>query len=118
MYKYRKPLEAHEIEKLQELSQLNFSTMNETDVREEYITPLLTLLGYKKNSDYLATIALINTLKNNSKYIKNKNIKMKSFTYSNMFEEYECSLLTKEDLLSKFAEIAGQNQASDRMTLS
>lgn len=48
MYKYRKPLEVHEIEKLQELSQLNFSTMNETDVREEYITPLLTLLGYKK----------------------------------------------------------------------
>lgn len=32
MYKYRKPLEAHEIEKLQELSQLNFLTMNETDV--------------------------------------------------------------------------------------
>lgn len=52
MYKYRKPLEVHEIEKLQKLSQLNFSTMNETDVREEYITPLLTLLGYKKNSDY------------------------------------------------------------------
>lgn len=52
MYKYRKPLEVHEIEKLQELSQLDFSTMNETDVREEYITPLLTLLGYKKNSDY------------------------------------------------------------------
>lgn len=48
MYKYRKPLEVHEIEKLQELSQLDFSTMNETDVREEYITPLLTLLGYKK----------------------------------------------------------------------
>lgn len=45
MYKYKKPLEAYEIEKLQELSQLNFSTMNEIDVSEEYIIPLLTLLG-------------------------------------------------------------------------
>lgn len=52
MYKYKKPLEKHEIEKLKELSQLDFSTMNETDVREEYITHLLSLLGYKKNSDY------------------------------------------------------------------
>ena len=52
MYKYRKPLATYEIEKLKELSQLDFSTMNETDVREEYITPLLSLLGYKKNSDY------------------------------------------------------------------
>ena len=52
MYKYRKPLTTYEIEKLKELSQLDFSTMNETDVREEYITPLLSLLGYKKNSDY------------------------------------------------------------------
>ena len=52
MYKYKKPLDDYEIKKLQELSQLDFSTMNETDVREEYITPLLTLLGYKKNTDY------------------------------------------------------------------
>lgn len=52
MYKYKKPLETHEIDKLKELSTLDFSTMNETDVREEYITPILTLLGYKKNTDY------------------------------------------------------------------
>ena len=62
---------------------------------------------YKKNSDYLATIALINTLKNNSKYIEDKNIKMKSFTCSNTFEEYKCSLLTKEDLLNGMPMVLG-----------
>ena len=62
---------------------------------------------YKKNSDYLATIALINTLKNNSEYIEDKNIKMESFTYDNMFEEYECSLLTKEDLLNGMPMVLG-----------
>ena len=50
MYKYRKPLEVHEIEKLQELSQLDFSTMNETDVREEYIIANKCKTGNEKLS--------------------------------------------------------------------
>ncbi len=62
---------------------------------------------YKKNSDYLATIALINTLKNNSKYIKQKNIKMESFACGNTFEAYECSLLTKKDLLNGMPMVLG-----------
>jgi hypothetical protein len=52
MYKCKKPLEQQDIELLRKLSTKDFSNFNEQDVREEYITPLLTLLGYEKNTDY------------------------------------------------------------------
>lgn len=52
MRKYRPPLSETEVKELARLSLLDFSNFNETDVREEYIRPVLTLLGYRKNQDY------------------------------------------------------------------
>lgn len=52
MYKYKKPLTEDEINVLTRLSEMNFLNFTETDVREEFLTPLLTLLGYQKNTDY------------------------------------------------------------------
>ncbi|MGO9386929.1 MAG: hypothetical protein ACLPWD_02665 [Methanobacterium sp.] len=52
MRKFRTPLTTYENKKLEELSQLDFSRWNETEVREHYIIPLLNLLGYKKDCDY------------------------------------------------------------------
>ena len=37
---------------LNRLSRMKLSGWNETDVREGFITPLLTLLGYHKGTDY------------------------------------------------------------------
>lgn len=52
MQKFRPPLSSDECILLDTLAGLDFSTFNETDVREEYIRPLLTVLGYRKDRDY------------------------------------------------------------------
>lgn len=52
MQKFRPPLSSSELAHLTELAKLDFSTFNETDVRETYIRPLLNLLGYQKDRDY------------------------------------------------------------------
>lgn len=52
MQKFRPPLSNSELAHLSTLAGLDFSTSSETDVREIYIRPLLTLLGYQKDRDY------------------------------------------------------------------
>jgi hypothetical protein len=52
MHKYKKPLTQEDLALLGKLSEKNFSILDESDVREEYIAPILTLLGYEKDSDY------------------------------------------------------------------
>jgi hypothetical protein len=52
MQKFRPPLLMSEIEDLERLATLDFTSFNETDVRETYIRPILTLLGYQKDRDY------------------------------------------------------------------
>lgn len=52
MRKFRPPLSDSEVAQLNELAGLDFSTSNETDVRETYIRPILHLLGYQKDRDY------------------------------------------------------------------
>ncbi|TXJ57855.1 hypothetical protein EPJ67_04195 [Brachyspira aalborgi] len=52
MYKYKEPLTKEQINLLKQLEKKDFSNYNETDIREEYIAPMLTILGYKKDSDY------------------------------------------------------------------
>lgn len=52
MRKFRSQLSATELSELKRLSELDFAKYNETEVREEYIRPLLTLLGYRKENDY------------------------------------------------------------------
>ncbi|WP_067929613.1 hypothetical protein [Alicyclobacillus shizuokensis] len=52
MRKYRPPLTENEKKELERLSKLNFDGWSESDVREEFIVPLLILLGYRKNMDY------------------------------------------------------------------
>jgi hypothetical protein len=52
MKKYRPPLTDTELQELERLSKLKFSTYTEADVREEYLMPILTLLGYRKDLDY------------------------------------------------------------------
>jgi hypothetical protein len=52
MRKFRPPLSDSEVAQLNELAALDFSTFNETDVRETYIRPILRLLGYQKDRDY------------------------------------------------------------------
>jgi hypothetical protein len=52
MHKFRPPLLKSEIEDLERLAALDFTSFNETDVRETYIRPILTLLGYQKDRDY------------------------------------------------------------------
>ncbi len=52
MKKYRPPLTAQDKLELERLSNIDFSTYNEADVREEFIVPLLRILGYLKESDY------------------------------------------------------------------
>lgn len=52
MRKYNKPLSKRDNEQLDKLSKKKFTTYTEADVREEFITPLLALLGYEKNTDY------------------------------------------------------------------
>lgn len=52
MKKYRPPLKEYEIEKLEELSKIPLTRCNEVTIREEFIKPLLDLLGYSLLSDY------------------------------------------------------------------
>ena len=52
MYKYKEPLTKEQINLLKQLEKKDFSNYNETDIREEYYAPMLTILGYKKDSDY------------------------------------------------------------------
>lgn len=40
------------IPELQKLANLDFTRWNEPDVREDYVKPLLNLLGYEKDTDY------------------------------------------------------------------
>ena len=55
MYKYKKPLTEEQTNLLKELEKKDFSNYNETDIREEYVAPILTILGYKRDSDYQVT---------------------------------------------------------------
>jgi hypothetical protein len=50
--KHVPPLSAEQIATLKALSELRFETFNESDVREEFLVPLIRLLGYQRNSDY------------------------------------------------------------------
>jgi hypothetical protein len=50
--KHIPPLDPQQITMLQRLASLRFETFNESDVREEFLVPLIGLLGYEKNSDY------------------------------------------------------------------
>ena len=52
MHKYKEPLTPEQLSLLDNLSKLDFSTFNESDVREAYISKVLDLLGYEKNTDY------------------------------------------------------------------
>jgi hypothetical protein len=46
------PPTAEQVASLKKLSELRFETFNESDVREEFLVPLIGLLGYQRNSDY------------------------------------------------------------------
>jgi len=50
--KHRPDLTEYEIEVLDRLSSYDFSQWNETEVRENFVVPLLELLGYRKDGDY------------------------------------------------------------------
>jgi len=50
--KHAPPLTAEQQAELQRLAFLQFQTFNESDVREEFLVPLIRLLGYERNSDY------------------------------------------------------------------
>ena len=50
--KHVPPPSAEQIATLKKLSELRFETFNESDVREEFLVPLIGLLGYQRNSDY------------------------------------------------------------------
>lgn len=52
MYKYKEPLTEDQVNSLKKLENKDFSTYNKTDIRKEYISPILTILRYKKDSDY------------------------------------------------------------------
>lgn len=52
MRKYRPPLTTGELGELERLSKLDFSNYSEADVREEYLVPIMTMLGYRKELDY------------------------------------------------------------------
>lgn len=52
MEKYRPRLSESEKEILKNLSELDFSDYTEADIREEYIVPIMSMLGYSKNKDY------------------------------------------------------------------
>lgn len=52
MKKYRPSLTGYEKEQLEKLRTFNFTDWSEADVREDFIKPLLDLLGYIKDSDY------------------------------------------------------------------
>jgi len=50
--KYIPPFSDQQKDELARLASLNFATFNESDVREEFLVCLVTLLGYERNSDY------------------------------------------------------------------
>jgi hypothetical protein len=50
--KHMPPLTAEQNATLARLAALGFQTFNESDVREEFLVPLIDLLGYQRNSDY------------------------------------------------------------------
>lgn len=52
MRKYRPPLTKNELEELKRLTILSFYGWTEADIREEFVVPLLKLLGYRKELDY------------------------------------------------------------------
>lgn len=52
MKKLRPLLSEYEMEQLENLSKFDFTGWKEADVREDFIKPLLDLLGYHKTSDY------------------------------------------------------------------
>ncbi len=52
MHKFKEPLKDSEKQLLVNFSHKDFSNYSEADIREEVITPLITMLGYEKNSDY------------------------------------------------------------------
>lgn len=52
MRKYKKPLSEQDNQSLNNLSQKDFTNFNETDIREEFLTPIVKLLGYSKETDY------------------------------------------------------------------
>lgn len=52
MEKHRPDLTKYEIQVLDRLSSYDFSQWNETEVRENFVVPLLELLGYRKDGDY------------------------------------------------------------------
>ena len=52
MKKFRPSLTEYETKELKRLSELNFSTYSEADVREEFLVEILKLLGYRKELDY------------------------------------------------------------------
>lgn len=51
MHKYKEPLTPEQLALLDKLSKKDFINFTEADVREEYIAPILSLLGYEKNTD-------------------------------------------------------------------
>ena len=50
--KHAPPLSAEQAARLKRLSELQLETYNEADVREEFLVPLIELLGYRRDSDY------------------------------------------------------------------
>ena len=52
MQKFRPELDSLELAELERLTILDFSDYTEADVREEFLVPLMTLLGYRKELDY------------------------------------------------------------------
>jgi len=50
--KYAPPLTAEQKATLQRLSSLRLNDFNESDVREEFLVPLIGLLGYQRDTDY------------------------------------------------------------------
>jgi hypothetical protein len=57
MQKFRPQLSDSENVQLNAMAVMDFSTFNETDVREIFIRPLLSLLGYQKDRDYSVNTA-------------------------------------------------------------
>jgi len=50
--KYISPLTIDQLATLRKIAGVDFSTFNESDVREEFLVPLIVLLGYERGSDY------------------------------------------------------------------
>lgn len=50
--KFLEPLTTAEKDTINRLSRISLSSYNETDLREEYLAPLLAILGYRRDSDY------------------------------------------------------------------